>query len=194
LAERILLHTCCAPCSTVPVPALREDGLEVVAFFFNPNIHPYSEFVNRLKSMQQFVKNSAISGFFYRGYPLESFLRMQMSQLESRCAGCYELRLVATARRAKDEGIKIFSTTLLVSPYQKHELIRDVGKSVEKESRIEFLYNDWRPRWRETRALARKEGLYLQKYCGCIFSETERYLKKRDNCEKEGRLRKQIHE
>jgi len=183
LAEKILVHTCCAPCSTVPVPALREEGFEVVAFFFNPNIHPYLELVNRLKSMQQFIKNIEISGLFYGGYPLRSFLRMQMSQLESRCAGCYELRLAATARKAKEEGIRIFSTTLLVSPHQKHELIRDIGKGVEKESQIEFLYKDWRPRWGETRDLARKEGLYLQKYCGCIFSESERYL------DKEGRSR-----
>jgi len=188
LAEKILLHTCCAPCSTVPVPALREDGFEVVVFFFNPNIHPYSEFLNRLKSMRQFLKNSGISGIFYSGYPLESFLRMQMSHLESRCAGCYELRLAATAQKAKEEGIRIFSTTLLVSPYQKHELIRNVGESVQKNTQIEFLYNDWRPRWRETRALAKKAGLYLQKYCGCVFSETERYL------EKEEKLRKQSHE
>ncbi|MCX5800293.1 MAG: epoxyqueuosine reductase QueH [Candidatus Eisenbacteria bacterium] len=187
MAEKILLHACCAPCSTVPVPALTEDGFEVVAFFFNPNVHPHSEFVNRLRSMQQFVKNREISGFFYKGYPLESFLRMQLSQLESRCEGCYELRLTAAARKAKEEGIRVFSTTLLVSPYQKHELIRDLGKSVQKESRIEFLYNDWRPRWHETRDLARKEDLYLQKYCGCIFSETERYLEKEGRQHKRGK-------
>jgi hypothetical protein len=164
----------------VPVPSLKGEGFEVVAFFFNPNIHPYSEFVNRLKSMQQFTQRKEISGFFYAGYPLESFLRVQLSQVESRCAGCYELRLAATARKAKEDGIKMFSTTLLVSPYQKHELIRDVGRSVQEDSQVEFLYRDWRPRWRETRELARKDGLYLQKYCGCIFSETERYLEKEE--------------
>ncbi len=178
MAERILLHTCCAPCSTVPVPELTKDGYEVVAFFFNPNIHPYQEFRNRLKAMEQFVGSSGISAIFFRGYPLEGFLRAQMTRLDSRCEVCYELRLQAAAERAKQEGAKLFSTTLLISPYQKHELLREIGERVGKEAGIEFLYRDWRTRFRESRKLAREQELYLQKYCGCIFSEKERYLEK----------------
>ena len=176
MTEKILVHACCAPCSTVPVPALKEQGFDVATFFFNPNIHPYTEFRNRLMSMQQFVKNTGVTGFFYTGYPLEKFLRVQLSQPESRCEACYELRLTAAANKAREEGIRLFSTTLLVSPYQKHDLIRDVGRTVQKATGVEFLYSDWRPRWRETRTISREEGLYLQKYCGCIFSEKERYL------------------
>ncbi|KPJ59762.1 MAG: hypothetical protein AMJ46_09710 [Latescibacteria bacterium DG_63] len=179
MAERILLHTCCAPCSTVPVPALADAGFEVVAFFFNPNIHPLVEFRNRLRSMEQFVSNNEIAAIFFRGYPLESFLRAQMSRLESRCEVCFELRLSATAERAKEEGIGVFSTTLLISPYQKRGLLEDVGKRVEKSTGVEFFCADWRPRYRESKTLAREQGLYLQKYCGCIFSERERYLGKR---------------
>jgi predicted adenine nucleotide alpha hydrolase (AANH) superfamily ATPase len=160
----------------VPVPALKEQGFDVVTFFFNPNIHPYTEFRNRLMSMQQFIRNRGITGFFYTGYPLEKFLRVQLAQQESRCEGCYEIRLTAAANKAREEGIRLFSTTLLVSPYQKHDLIRDVGKSVQKATSVEFVYLDWRPRWKETRTISREEGLYLQKYCGCIFSEKERYL------------------
>jgi len=176
LTEKILVHACCAPCSTVPVPALKEQGFDVATFFFNPNIHPYTEFRNRLMSMQQFVKDRGVTGFFYTGYPLEKFLSVQLSRPESRCEACYELRLTAAANKAREESIRLFSTTLLVSPYQKHDLIRDVGRTVQKATGVEFLYSDWRPRWRETRTISREEGLYLQKYCGCIFSEKERYL------------------
>ncbi len=156
MTEKILVHACCAPCSTVPVPALKEQGFDVATFFFNPNIHPYTEFRNRLISMQQFIKNMGVTGFFYTGYPLEQFLRLQLSHLESRCEACYELRLTAVAGKAKEEGIRLFSTTLLVSPYQKHELIRDVARTVEKATGVKFLYSDWRPRWPETRAISRE--------------------------------------
>lgn len=176
MAERILIHSCCAPCSTGPVPSLQAQGFEVCTFFFNPNIHPYSEFRNRLISMQQFVRNRGITGFFYTGYPLEKFLSMQLSRPESRCAGCYELRLTATADRARQEGIRLFSTTLLVSPYQKHDMIAEIGESVCRATGVKFLYSDWRPMWRQTRLVSREEGLYLQKYCGCVFSEKERYM------------------
>ncbi len=176
MTEKILVHACCAPCSTVPVPAMREMGYDVSTFFFNPNIHPYTEFRNRLMSMQQFVKDMGVTGFFYTGYPLESFLRVQLSRPESRCEACYELRLTAAADKAKEEGIRLFSTTLLVSPFQKHDLLRSVGEAVGKAAGVEFVYCDWRPRWRETRRTAREEGFHLQKYCGCIFSEKERYL------------------
>ncbi|MFH0779080.1 MAG: epoxyqueuosine reductase QueH [Candidatus Eisenbacteria bacterium] len=173
--EKILLHTCCAPCSTVPVPTLVEEGFEVTAFFFNPNVHPFVEFRNRLTSMQQFVNDRGVTCLLSDEYPLEEFLRMQLSKFESRCEGCYELRLAEAARKAREEGTRLFSTTLLVSPYQKHDLLRDVGRAVQKKSGVEFLYADWRPRWKETRAAARQEGLYIQKYCGCIFSEHERF-------------------
>ena len=178
MSERILLHTCCAPCSTVPIPSLKDEGFDVEIFFFNPNIHPYTEFLNRLNSMQQLAQDERVPGFFYRGYPLESFLRMQLSRFESRCSACYELRLGATAARAKELGIRFFSTTLLISPYQKHEIIANVGRGLQERTRIEFLYRDWRPEWRESRERARKKGLYLQKYCGCIFSEAERNLER----------------
>jgi len=137
--------------------------------------------------MKQFIENTGINGFFYTGYPLESFLRLQMSNMESRCTSCYEMRLAATAKKAREEGIRTFSTTLLVSPYQKHELIAEIGKSVQRETGVEFFYNDWRPRWRETRELARNRGFYLQKYCGCIFSEAERYLEKEKKLHKKSK-------
>lgn len=180
MKEKILLHACCAPCSTVPIPALQQEGFDVDAFFFNPNIHPYSEFINRFKSMKQFIEEIGINCLFYTGYPLESFLRLQLSHLESRCASCYETRLSQTARKAREVGMRVFTTTLLVSPYQKHELIAEIGRNVEKETGVKFLYNDWRPRWRETRQLARTKGFYMQKYCGCIFSEAERHRGSRD--------------
>jgi predicted adenine nucleotide alpha hydrolase (AANH) superfamily ATPase len=163
----------------VPVPALMKDGFDVVAFFFNPNIHPFLEFRNRLTAMEQFAKNMEVTTLFFRGYPLEDFLQAQVAHLDARCEACYEIRLSATAEKAKEEGATLFSTTMLVSPYQKHDLLQEVGRRVQRKTGVEFFYADWRSRYRETRTLAREQGLYFQKYCGCIFSEKERYFRER---------------
>ena len=101
-----------------------------------------------------------------------------MNDMENRCSLCYKIRLIKTANRAIQEGFDAFTTTLLVSPYQKHELIREIGVRIGKDLSINFVYLDFRPGFYEGKNEAKKLDLYSQKYCGCIFSEKERYLKK----------------
>ena len=108
-------------------------------------------------------------------YDIEEFFRRVAFRERERCTACYHLRLEKTARAASKRGFDAFTTSLLVSPYQKHELIRDIGRSVGAEHEIEFYYEDFRPGWPETRAMSREMDLYRQKYCGCIFSERERF-------------------
>jgi predicted adenine nucleotide alpha hydrolase (AANH) superfamily ATPase len=115
-------------------------------------------------------------------YGLRSFLRGLGPDTEAavRCGYCYRTRLEKTAAHAAQYGFDSFSTSLLVSPYQNHGLIRRAGEELAARYGVSFLYRDFRPRFREGQAKARALGLYMQKYCGCIFSEEERYVKKRE--------------
>ena len=96
---------------------------------------------------------------------------------ENRCTYCYETRLRKTAEFAAEHGFKQFTTTLLASVYQKHELIAAAGERFGKEFGVEFLYRDFRPNFRAGNQRARELGFYMQKYCGCVFSEEDRYKK-----------------
>ncbi|MEG2351563.1 MAG: epoxyqueuosine reductase QueH [Bacilli bacterium] len=101
-----------------------------------------------------------------------------INNVENRCGFCYLMRLEKAAKYAKENGFDAFSTTLLISPYQNHELLKNTALIIEKKYGIKFLYRDFRPGFRQGQNKAREIGLYMQKYCGCIFSEEERYTKK----------------
>jgi len=176
--KKILLHACCGPCTTAPLPALRAEGIEPVAFFHNPNIHPFREFRRRLNSFEQFAKKEGMRTEIGRNYGLVEYLRQVVGHEEERCRICYEMRLCATAARAKELGITEISTTLLYSRYQKHQLIRRMGEEIAAAHGLSFLYRDWRELWQEGIDRAIEQDLYRQGYCGCIYSEQERYDKK----------------
>ena len=108
-------------------------------------------------------------------YALEGFLQGAISQTESRCHFCYQWRLRVTAQTAREHGFSHFSTTLLISPYQQHELIRQIGEQEAERSGVSFAYFDFRPLWSERGRLTKEYQLYRQQYCGCIYSEKERY-------------------
>jgi predicted adenine nucleotide alpha hydrolase (AANH) superfamily ATPase len=172
---RILLHTCCGPCSIYPVDFLRGEGMEVTGYFFNPNIHPYTEFIKRQETLEKYAAAIGMEMIF--DYKLEEFLRGAAYRETHRCRVCYALRLEQAAREARSGGYDCFSTTLLVSPYQKHELIREIGQAAAEKHSISFYYADFRPGYREAAARSRAMGMYRQQYCGCIYSEKERYCK-----------------
>ena len=174
---RVLLHTCCGPCATYTVKQLRQQDWEVVSFWYNPNIHPYREHQRRLEALQSFASVAALPLIIPEGYEMVRYLRTVVGHEGERCPDCYRLRLGRTARAAAEGGYDAFSTTLLISPYQKHELLREVGEEMVKEYGVPFYYEDLRPGFRESRNMARELGLYLQGYCGCIYSEWERYGK-----------------
>ena len=175
---RILTHICCGPCLVYPYKKLIEEGEHLTGFWYNPNIHPFTEYRNRIESLRKFqdMKNMEIE--YKDDYDLEKFMRLAMSDLQDRCRHCYALRLTETSNYAKEKGFEFFTTTLLVSPYQKLDYIRELGNELENKTGVKFLDLDIVSGYREGRNEARDMGLYMQKYCGCVFSEKERYQKK----------------
>ncbi len=175
---RILVHICCAPCFTYPYKQLLKEGHEVTGFFYNPNIHPYTEYRNRKKSLEKFVEIARLRVLYIDQYDLEAYLRGALDA-KDRCKFCYTYRLAEAAKTASLLDFDAFTTTLLISPYQKHEMLARVGETIADEYGIEFYYEDFRKGYKESRELAKSYELYMQKYCGCIFSEKQRYYKKR---------------
>jgi len=172
--SRLLLHICCAPCLCHPYQVLTSKKADITGFWYNPNIHPYKEYQNRLLSVKDFSQRRDLKVIYRDEYPLEENLE---DLLRDRCNSCYLTRLEATARQAVQDGYDHYSTTLLYSIYQRHEMIRDQGIEIGRRLGINFLYRDFRTGWDEGRAIAKEMDLYRQKYCGCIFSERDRYLK-----------------
>ena len=174
---KLLLHICCGPCSIVPVERLRASGHEVEGYFFNPNIHPFKEFERRLDTLKEYAASISLPLTVDDRYLLEEFLVEAARTDRTRCEGCYEMRFRQAARQAKLLGCEGFTTTLLVSPYQKHELICQVAEKIGNEEGIDFFYEDFRPGWQDGVKTSRELAMYRQPYCGCIFSEKERYYK-----------------
>lgn len=174
---KLLLHICCAPCSIYPVRILRQENFDIMGFFFNNNIHPYKEYQRRMEALSRYSQQIGLNVVFSKTYDLEGFLRQVAFRESERCRFCYYDRLKATARLAKSSGFETFSSTLLYSKFQKHDLIRTIGEAVEKEVGVPFFYKDFRPGWKEGVDESRKTEMYRQQYCGCIFSEKERYCR-----------------
>lgn len=175
--SRILLHTCCGPCSIYPVSALRSENFAVHGFFYNPHIQPYQEFEKRLKTLQAFAGTVELPLIIRADYDLETFFRQVAFRETNRCIYCYSLRLYAAARLAKKSRFDAFTTTLLYSRHQKHELIASICEEVSRKHGIAFLYRDFRAGWGEGQQRAKALGIYRQQYCGCIYSEMERFYK-----------------
>ena len=175
--NQILLHCCCGPCATYTVNRLREEGFQVTAFWYNPNVHPFTEHRSRLEAMRTLAQAMELPLIVAEGYEMIDYFRSVVGHEGERCGDCFRLRLSKTAEVACEKGFSAFTTTLLISPYQKHELLRAVGETVAKEQGVEFHYEDFRTGFRESHRLSRELNLYRQKYCGCVYSEWERYGK-----------------
>ena len=174
---KILLHLCCGNCAIYPVDRLQEAGHEVVGYFFNPNIHPYGEYQKRLEALKQYARERGLEVIYRDEYLLEEFLQNVSNRVEERCKYCYAMRLEATAEEAKRGGFDKFSTTLLQSTHQNHALIMETGERLAREVGVAFYYEDFRPGWKKGMEVSRGMGLYRQQYCGCIYSEKERFVK-----------------
>ena len=173
----ILLHCCCGPCATYTVRWLREYDFEVTAFWYNPNVHPFMEHQKRLESMQMLAKETELPLIVGEGYEMVDYFRAVVGHEENRCPDCYRLRLGKTAQVAREKGFDAFTTTLLISPYQNQGLIKEVGEGAGRLNGTEFHYQDFREGFRQSQQMARELDLYRQKYCGCLYSEWERYGK-----------------
>jgi len=187
--RRLLMHTCCAPCFAYIEKDLKENGMilsdgtrekvEYTACWFNPNIHPLAEYKRRRDTFIDFCKRKECPYVMLDEYDMKDYIRYVVENVGEnkkyafRCEYCYEMRLRKVFEYAKENNFDVVSTTLSISPYQKHECMKRIGQALAEEYGIEFLYQDYREHFREGQKIAREEGLYMQKYCGCVFSFDE---------------------
>ena len=175
---KTLLHICCAPCANQCVALLRREDIEVTGFWYNPNIHPFTEYKARRNCLREFAQTAKLPLIEKNDYALRPFVRAVAEDIENRCEKCYEMRLFETAKTAKEQGFDSFTSSLFISPYQNHEMMKSVAERAGGMYGVEFLYRDFREVFKAGQEYAREHCFYMQKYCGCVFSEEERYLKK----------------
>ena len=173
----LLLHICCAPCTIYPLKILRQTNFSVHGFFYNPNIHPYREYRKRRDAVEIYAKEEGFPVIWTEDYAMEEFLRGVAFREDERCRYCYHQRLEQAARIAKRGKFAAFTTTLLYSRFQNHELIRSIGENLGRRWGVAFHYVDFREGWEEGIELSRRAGMYRQSYCGCIYSEKARYFR-----------------
>jgi hypothetical protein len=176
---KILLHTCCAPCTIYPLRRLRDEGLTVMGYFYRHNIHPYTECLRRQETLEVFADREDLKLIVQEGYDLEGFVRNVVYREQDRCRHCYFDRLRSAARIARKGKFDAFTSTLLYSKYQKHEMIREIGAAIAQETGVPFYYQDFRPNWKAGIEASKRAGMYRQAYCGCIYSEKERFYRQR---------------
>ena len=179
---KLLMHTCCAPCSVYCIDSLRKEGIEPTLYWYNPNIHPYMEYKARRDCLKEYANQINVQVIFEEEYRLDEFCKEAVKDLNKRCIDyCYPVRLKRTFEYAKENGYDTVTTTLLYSIYQKHDFIKKYMEELSREYGINFLYRDFREGFWEGHQKAHDLNLYMQKYCGCIFSEEDRYLKKKES-------------
>ena len=174
----LLLHVCCGPCAEWPVKSLLDEGFSLTAFFSNPNIHPAFEQKRRREYAQKLMNMRGIPFLSDELYMEDEWkVGTWEEKYDSRCQMCYAVRMQSAARKAKELGIRAFTTTLLVSPYQDHQMIVSAAEAAASQEGIAFVYRDFRIGYREGQSMAKEDGLYRQKYCGCIYSLNESAFK-----------------
>ena len=180
---KLLMHTCCAPCTVYCLEELRKEKIEPTLFWYNPNIHPYKEYEARRDCLIKYSEDERIQCIVEDEYGLDEFCKNVANNLDTRCVDyCYPIRLRKTFEYAKNNKYEVVTTTLLYSIYQKHDFIKHYCEKLSKEYEIEFLYRDFRYGFWEGHNKAKELELYMQKYCGCVFSEEDRYYyHKKDN-------------
>ncbi|GHU49153.1 hypothetical protein FACS1894200_07480 [Spirochaetia bacterium] len=185
MGKELLLHACCGPCALHCLSSLYREDIRPDLYWYNPNIHPFTEYRARRDTLTQLAQEEQLALHTLDEYGLRLFINALSADAQGptfdqarRCPACYAMRLIKTAAYAAEQGYRSFSTTLLASPYQKHERIVSIGRESAARYGLEFFYRDWRPHFHDGQRSARERGYYMQKYCGCIFSEEERYTKK----------------
>lgn len=175
----LLLHICCGPCAVFCLDAFRAEGAAVQGLFYNPNIHPLTEYARRLETLHSYAAAQDLPLRVEPGWPVEDFWLQALVEGSGpeRCRHCYRLRLEKAARLCRELNLSRFSTTLLYSKYQRHEWVREEGERAAELYSVEFLYRDLRVGWSEGVRRSKELGMYRQRYCGCLLSERERYLK-----------------
>ncbi|HQI23658.1 MAG TPA: epoxyqueuosine reductase QueH [Smithella sp.] len=174
---KILMHICCGPCTIYTLKELRTQGHEVTGVFYNPNIHPYQEYKKRYQTLSQYADQIYLKIIWPEDYLMEEFLKGVAFKGKERCSYCLQDRLTFTAQMALQEKYDAFTTTLLYSKYQKHDFIHQAGDNLSQKMGVSFYYQDFRVGWEEGVKISKELEMYRQPYCGCIYSEKERYYK-----------------
>lgn len=162
---KLLLHTCCAPCAIYPVNEAKKEGFDITGFFCNSNIHPQAEYNRRKEAAKEFFNSKGLE-LFFTTYSMGDFF----GEVSSRCLACWKMRLKKTVSFTKTSGFDAFTTTLLGSPYQDHDALKRICEELSEREKVHFYYKDFRAGFKDARDYAKKEAIYRQKYCGCVFS------------------------
>ena len=179
IKPKLLLHACCAPCSSAVLEYLY-DHFNITLFFYNPNISPESEFNYRLEELERLINKMNLSDIKivspdYDNNEFETLAKglENLPEGDKRCKKCYRLRLRKTAEYAKENGLDYFTTTLSVSPYKNAQALNEIGEELEKELGVNYLYSDFKKKegYKRSCELSKKYNLYRQNYCGCIYSK-----------------------
>lgn len=188
---KLLLHSCCAPCSSTVIELLKE-YFDITIFYYNPNITENIEYTKRYEEMKEYIKKREYNIPVLEGRynPKEDFFD-KVKGLEDRreggerCYKCYSLRMEETAKMAKSMGYDYFTTALSISPMKNATWINEIGEILQKEYDIKYLYGDFKKKGRyvESIHISKEYDLYRQDYCGCIFSKIERenYIKNKED-------------
>lgn len=176
MKKRLLLHVCCAPCSTIAIERLKTN-YDLTGYFVNPNIHPYEEYRNRREETKKYFTRMGLELLLPSKYDADYWF-METKGLEDeveggkRCPICFNIRLQKTAELAKELGFDFFATTLTVSPQKNAESINELGATIAQKENIPYLATDFKKQdgFKQSVELSKKHGLYRQDYCGCVFS------------------------
>jgi len=172
---KLALHICCSICFQEPYRSLKTLGFEITGIYYNPNIQPYQEYLNRFDALKNLVKDDRLTLLVPKYNASEAFFDATIKTREEQCNKCYYIRLKRTVEEAKAKSIKHFSTTLLGSPYQKHEFIISTAGRLASEHGLEFVQDPkWKDSYHKSKNNSRSLNLYSQKYCGCIYSKADR--------------------
>lgn len=179
----LLLHTCCAPCSSAVIERLAQD-FKITVFYYNPNIEPYEEYLKRKEEQKKFLKvfpSPNPLNFLDCDYENEEFKKLALGLEKEkeggpRCFRCYRLRLLKTAQKAKELGFDYFTTSLSISPYKNAQKLNEIGLELEQICGVSYLVSDFKKNdgYKKSILFSKEYNLYRQDYCGCVYSKKER--------------------
>ena len=181
-APTLLLHACCAPCSSACLERLG-NYFKITILYYNPNITSSLEYNKRLSEIKRFIKEFKVKypiEIIDAKYDPENFIKMtkgmeDLPERSERCYKCYEMRLKETLKVAEENNFDYFATTLTLSPYKKADWLNEIGERISKDSKVRYLYSDFKKKngYKESIILSHKYNLYRQNYCGCMYSKKE---------------------
>jgi len=174
--KKLLLHTCCAPCVTVPVERLQPD-FQITCYFYNPNIHPKKEYLKRLNELKKLLDDFHIE-MIVADYEVKRWLQLvrgleDVPEGGKRCEVCFRMRLEQTARFARENNYDAFTTVMSISPHKNADLLNRIGNELSQEFGVDYIEANFKKKdgFKRSVELSKKYNLYRQNYCGCIYSQ-----------------------